>query len=175
MTTAVHTTALKLAGLRAMKEAKAAQGSPRTIAARAKAGQLNARQRIDLLFDPGSFVETGELARKSGAENPLGDGVVTGYGTVEGRPVCAFSHDVTIFGGSLGEVFGRKVTDLYDLALRVGCPIVGINDGGGARVQEGVASLASFADVGQMVVRARLRRTERLLGCLRGSRASGGG
>lgn len=149
-----ETTADKLAGLHAMQQAKAAQGSPRAVAARAAAGQLNARQRIELLFDPGSFVETGELARKSGAENPLGDGVVTGYGTVEGRPVCVFSHDATIFGGSLGEVFGRKVTDIYDLALRVGCPVVGINDGGGARVQEGVAALAFFADIGQVIVRA---------------------
>ena len=149
-----ETTADKLAGLHALQQAKAAQGSPRTIAARTEAGQLSARQRIELLLDPGSFVETGELARKPGAANPLGDGVVTGYGTVDGRPVCVFSHDATIFGGSLGEVFGRKVTDIYDLALRVGCPIVGINDGGGARVQEGVASLAFFANVGQMVVRA---------------------
>ncbi|MGZ4586528.1 MAG: acyl-CoA carboxylase subunit beta [Mycobacteriaceae bacterium] len=148
------TTAAKLAGLRAMQDAKAAQGSPRAIASRAEAGLLNARQRIDLLFDPGSFVETGELARKAGAGNPLGDGVVTGYGTVDGRPVCVFSHDATIFGGSLGEVFGRKVTDIYDLALRVGCPVVGINDGGGARVQEGVAALAFFADIGQVIVRA---------------------
>ncbi len=148
------TTAAKLASLLSMHEAKAAQGSPRAIAVRAEAGLLNARQRIDALFDPGSFVETGELARKSGADNPLGDGVVTGYGTVDGRPVCAFSHDATIFGGSLGEVFGRKVADIYELALRVGCPVVGINDGGGARVQEGVASLAFFADIGQVIVRA---------------------
>jgi len=97
-------------------------------------------------------VETGELARKSGAENPLGDGVVTGYGTVDGRQVCVFSHDATIFGGSLGEVFGRKVTDIYALALRVGCPVVGINDGGGARVQEGVAALAFFAEIAQVIV-----------------------
>jgi len=147
-------TADKLAGLHAMREAKAAQGSPRAIAARAESGQLNARQRIDLLFDAGSFDEMGELARKSGPDNPLGDGVVTGYGTVNGRPVCAYSHDATIFGGSLGEVFGRKITDTYDLALRVGCPVVGINDGGGARVQEGVASLAFFAELGHMIVRA---------------------
>jgi propionyl-CoA carboxylase beta chain len=152
MTAVSDSTAAKLAGLRAMQQAKAAQGSPRTIAARAEAGQLNARQRIDLLFDPGSFVETGELARKSGAENPLGDGVVTGYGTVDGRRVCVFSHDATIFGGSLGEVFGRKVTDIYALALRVGCPVVGINDGGGARVQEGVAALAFFAEIAQVIV-----------------------
>jgi len=154
VTTATHTTASKLTGLQALKEAKAKQGSARAIAARAEAGQLTARQRIELLLDPGTFVETGELARKAGAENPLGDGVVTGHGTVEGRPVCVFSQDATIFGGSLGEVFGRKVTDIYDLALRVGCPVVGINDGGGARVQEGVAALAFYADLGQVIVRA---------------------
>lgn len=123
-------------------------------------GKLTARERIDLLLDPGSFVEFDALARHRaynfGLEQrrPFGDGVVTGYGTIDGRRVCLFSQDFTIFGGSLGEVFAEKVVKIMDLALRMGVPLIGINDSGGARIQEGVVSLAGYADIFHRNVRA---------------------
>ncbi|MGH3684350.1 MAG: acyl-CoA carboxylase subunit beta, partial [Pseudonocardiaceae bacterium] len=116
-------------------------------------GRKTARERIDLLLDAGSFIELDELARHRcidfGQETnrPYGDGVVTGYGTVEGRPVCVFSQDAAIFGGSLGEVYGEKIVKVMDLAMRTGCPIIGINEGGGARIQEGVVSLALYGEI----------------------------
>jgi propionyl-CoA carboxylase beta chain len=105
------------------------------------------------MLDDGSFTETDELARHRSTafglqdERPYGDGVVTGYGTVDGRPVCVFSQDFTVFGGSLGEVFGEKIVKVMDLALRVGCPVIGINDSGGARIQEGVVSLGLYGEI----------------------------
>jgi propionyl-CoA carboxylase beta chain len=116
-------------------------------------GKLTARERIDALVDPGSFVELDALARHRchnfGMEQdrPYGDGVVTGYGTVDGRQVCLFAQDFTVFGGSLGEVYGEKIIKVLDLALRTGVPIIGINDSGGARIQEGVVSLAYYAEL----------------------------
>jgi propionyl-CoA carboxylase beta chain len=116
-------------------------------------GKATARQRIDSLLDPGSFVETGALVRHQttafglDANRPEGDGVITGHGTVDGRPVCLFSQDFSVLGGSLGEAHGRKIAQIHDLAIRIGAPIVGIWDGGGARIQEGVASLAQFAEI----------------------------
>ncbi|GAB3823454.1 acyl-CoA carboxylase subunit beta [Dactylosporangium cerinum] len=118
-------------------------------------GKLTARERMDLLFDPGSFVELDEFVRHRctdfgmGDNRPYGDGVVTGYGTVDGRQVCAFSQDFTILGGSMGEAFGGKVLKVMDLAMKIGCPIVGMNDSGGARIQEGVVSLAYYAELGR--------------------------
>src|SRR6476469_7003842 len=123
-------------------------------------GKLTARERLDLLLDAGSFVEFDALARHRsynfGLEErrPFGDGVVTGYGTIEGRKVCVFSQDFTIFGGSLGEVFAEKVVKLMDLALKLGVPMIGINDSGGARIQEGVVSLAGYADIFHRNVRS---------------------
>ena len=114
---------------------------------------MTARERIDALLDPGSFVETDALARHRAADfgmeknRPVGDGVITGYGTVDGRPVCIFSQDFTVFGGSLGEVYGEKIVKVMDLALKTGCPIVGINEGGGARIQEGVMGLARYGEI----------------------------
>ena len=116
-------------------------------------GKLTARERIELLLDPGSFTEFDELARHRAtdfgiaATRPYGDGVVTGYGTVDGRPVCVFSQDFTVFGGSLGEVYGEKIVKIMDHALKTGCPMIGINDGGGARIQEGVVALGLFAEI----------------------------
>src|SRR6202162_2926647 len=116
-------------------------------------GKLTARERIDKLLDPGSFTETDVFAvhRNSnfGMEERRirGDGVVTGWGTVDGRQVFVFSHDASVFGGSLGEVFAEKVTKIMDLAQRTRCPCIGINDSGGARIQEGVASLAGYAEI----------------------------
>jgi len=116
-------------------------------------GKLTARERIDLLMDPGSFVEldmfTRHRATGFGLEDnrPWGDGVITGHGTVDGRKVFVFSQDFTVFGGSLGEVFAEKICKVMDLAVRMGCPLIGLNDSGGARIQEGVVSLGGYADI----------------------------
>src|SRR6267143_1862948 len=116
-------------------------------------GKLTARERIELLVDPGTFTELDAFAVHRteafgmGEKKIAGDGVVTGYGTVDGREVFIFSHDASVFGGSLGEVFAEKVCKVMDLALRAGRPCVGINDSGGARIQEGVVSLAGYADI----------------------------
>ncbi len=116
-------------------------------------GKLTARERIELLFDPGTFVEVDRFVVHRTTyfgldkEKYLGDGVVTGFGKVNGRLVFAFSHDFTVFGGSLGEMFGRKVVKIMDMAAKVGAPIVGMNDSGGARIQEGVASLEAYGEI----------------------------
>ncbi len=114
---------------------------------------MTARDRIDQFLDPESFTELDELARHRATgfgvagNRPYGDGVVTGFGTVDGRPVCVYSQDFTVFGGSLGEVYGSKIVKVMDHALKIGCPIIGINDGGGARIQEGVVSLGLFGEI----------------------------
>ena len=113
---------------------------------------MTARERIDLLLDPGSFTEFDELARHRAHDfgiarnRPYGDGVVTGTGTVDGGRVAVFA-DFTVFGGSLGEVYGEKIVKVMDHAMKTGCPVVGINDGGGARIQEGVVALGLFAEI----------------------------
>jgi len=123
-------------------------------------GKLTARERIDLLLDEGSFTEldmfTRHRAHGFGLEDnrPWGDGVVTGHGTVDGRRVFVFSQDFTVFGGSLGEVFAEKICKVMDLAVKMGAPVIGINDSGGARIQEGVVSLAGYADIFYRNVRA---------------------
>ena len=123
-------------------------------------GKLTARERIDLLLDEGSFVELDRFALHRsdlfGMENNRipGDGVVTGHGTIDGRAVVVFSQDFTVFGGSLGEVFAEKICKVMDLAVKMGCPVIGINDSGGARIQEGVVSLAGYADIFYRNVRA---------------------
>src|SRR5262249_32124384 len=144
---APHTTAGKIADLERRRYEAVDAGSQRAVGQQDGRGKLTARERIDLLCDPGSFTEFDELARHRAtdfgiaATRPYGDGVVTGYGTVDGRPVCLFSQDFTVFGGSLGEVYGEKIVKIMDHALKTGCPIIGINDGGGARIQEGVVAL----------------------------------
>jgi propionyl-CoA carboxylase beta chain len=150
---APHTTAGKIADLARRREEAIHAGSAQAVEKQHKRGKLTARERIDLLLDPGSFTELDELARHRahdfGVEQtrPYGDGVVTGFGTVDGRPVCVFSQDFTVFGGSLGEVYGEKIVKIMDHAMKTGCPIVGINDGGGARIQEGVVALGLFAEI----------------------------
>src|SRR6186997_1632162 len=117
------------------------------------AGKLTARERIELLFDPATFEETDKLVthrcRDFGMESQVvpGDGVVTGRGLVEGRPVFAFAQDFTVFGGSLSETNAQKIVKVMDLAMKMGAPIVGLNDSGGARIQEGVISLGGYADI----------------------------
>ena len=149
----IHTTAGKLADLeRRLAEAVHA-GSEKAIEKQHAKGRRSARERIEMLFDEGTFVELDELARHRstafGLEKtrPYGDGVVTGYGEVDGRMVCVFSQDFTVFGGSLGEVYGEKITKVMDLAMRTGCPIIGINEGAGARIQEGVVSLGLYGEI----------------------------
>src|SRR5690606_4505574 len=119
----------------------------------AKRGKKSARERIDALLDEGSFVELDAFATHRSTNFGLdkrkvpGDGVVVGYGTIDGHQVCVYSQDFTVFGGSLGEVHGQKITKVMDLALRTGVPLIGISDGGGARIQEGVAALTQFAEI----------------------------
>ena len=114
-------------------------------------GKLTARERLDLLLDPGSFVELDAFVTHRatefglGGQHVLGDGVVTGHGTIDGRLVFVFSQDFTVFGGSLSEAYAEKIVKVMDLAMKVGAPVVGLNDSGGARIQEGVASLAGYA------------------------------
>ena len=127
-------------------------GSPRSIERQHAKGKMLARERIEYLLDDGSFNELDLLARHraqaSGLEErPYTDGVITGWGTVDGRKVFVFSQDFTVFGGALGEVFAEKIHKLMDLALKVGAPVVGLNDGAGARIQEGVVSLASYGGI----------------------------
>src|SRR3989440_7794739 len=117
------------------------------------AGKLTARERIDLLFDPGTFEEVDKLVthrcRDFGMEQQIvpGDGVVAGHGLIDGRPVFAFAQDFTVFGGSLSETNAAKIVKIMDLAVKLGAPIVGLNDSGGARIQEGVLSLGGYADI----------------------------
>ncbi len=144
------TTAELLAELREKLELAQEPGGEKAAAKRDKKGIASARARVHELLDPGSFLETGALARTPGDPNALfGDGVVTGRGTIDGRPVGVFSHDQTVFGGSLGEMFGRKVAALMEWCAMVACPIVGINDSGGARIQDAVTSLAWYAELGR--------------------------
>jgi len=148
-----HTTAGKLAEYERRVEAATHAGSERAVAKQHAAGKMTARERIDALLDPGTFTELDEFARHRStnfgmaARRPYGDGVVAGYGTIDGRQVCVFSQDVTVFGGSLGEVYGEKIVKVLDLAVRTGCPVIGINEGGGARIQEGVVSLGLYAEI----------------------------
>lgn len=137
----LHTTAEKLAELRERLELAKEPGGEKAAAKRDKKGIPSARARIYELVDPGSFMEIGALCRTPGDPNALyGDGVVTGHGLINGRPVGVFSHDQTVFGGTVGEMFGRKVARLMEWCAMVGCPIVGINDSGGARIQDAVTS-----------------------------------
>ncbi|WP_414935722.1 acyl-CoA carboxylase subunit beta [Amycolatopsis sp. cmx-11-51] len=156
----IHTTAGKLADLYRRYDEAVHAGSARAVEKQHAKGKKTARERIDLLLDEGSFVELDELAKHRSVNfgqeknRPYGDGVVTGYGTVDGRPVCVFSQDVTVFGGSLGEVYGEKIVKVMDLAIKTGRPIVGINEGGGARIQEGVVSLGLYGEIFNRNVKA---------------------
>jgi propionyl-CoA carboxylase beta chain len=141
------------ARLQQMEQQAELGGGADRIAKQHEAGKLTARERIDLLLDPGSFQELDKFVthRSSdfgmGDKKILGDGVVTGYGTVEGRKVFVFAQDFTVFGGSLSGAYAQKICKIMDLATRVGAPVVGLNDSGGARIQEGVESLAGYADI----------------------------
>src|SRR5690348_1647595 len=155
-----HTTAGKLADLERRYEEAVHAGSARAVEKQHAKGKMTARERLALLLDEGSFTEFDELARHRSTNfgmeknRPFGDGVVTGYGTVDGRPVAVFSQDVTVFGGALGQVYGEKIVKVLDFAMKVGCPVVGINEGGGARIQEGVVSLGLYGEIFHRTVRA---------------------
>ncbi|WNG23985.1 acyl-CoA carboxylase subunit beta [Cystobacter fuscus] len=134
------------------KQAELGGGADR-IAKQHEAGKLTARERIDLLLDPGSFTEMDKFVTHRSSDFGMGDkkipgdGVVTGYGTVEGRQVFVFAQDFTVFGGSLSGAYAQKICKIMDMAMRVGAPVIGLNDSGGARIQEGVESLAGYADI----------------------------
>ena len=156
----IHSSAGKLADLRRRTDEAVHAGSARGVAKQHAKGKQTARERLEVLLDPGSFVELDALARHRSrnfgveSKRPYGDGVITGYGTVDGRQVCVFSQDVTVFGGSLGEVYGEKIVKVQEMALRNGVPLIGINEGGGARIQEGVVSLGLYGDIFSNHVRA---------------------
>ncbi len=139
--------------LRSMREEALLGGGRERQERQHEKGKLTARERLDLLLDKGSFTELDMFVRHRtkdfglDSKRPLGDGVVTGYGTVDGRKVFVFSHDFTVFGGSLSETFAEKICKVMDLAMKVGAPVIGINDSGGARIQEGVLSLGGYADI----------------------------
>jgi len=143
----------RLEELGKLKEAALHAGSPAAVERQHARGKLTARERLEVLLDPGSFVELDMLARHRAhgfdieRTRPLTDGVVTGWGTVDGRKVFVFSQDFTVFGGALGEVFAEKIHKVMDLAESVGAPFVGLNDGAGARIQEGVVSLAAYGGI----------------------------
>ena len=148
-----HTTAGKLADLNHRMDDAVHAGSERAVEKQHAKGKLTARERLAMLLDEASFVEFDELARHRSVafgmdkNRPYGDGVVTGFGTVDGREVAVFAQDFTVFGGSLGQVFGEKIVKVMDFALKTGCPMIGINDSGGARIQEGVVSLGLYGEI----------------------------
>ncbi len=149
----IHTTAGKLADLDHRLDEAVHAGSARAVEKQHAKGKLTARERVEQLLDDGSFVELDELARHRSTnfgmqqKRPYGDGVVTGYGTIDGREVCVFAQDFTVFGGSLGQVYGEKICKVMDLAMKTGAPIIGINEGAGARIQEGVVSLGLYGEI----------------------------
>jgi propionyl-CoA carboxylase beta chain len=149
-----------LAELGARRAEAALGGGERRVEAQHAKGKLTARERLELLLDPGSFEEYDALVTHRATDfgmaeqRPAGDGVVTGWGTINGRQVYVFSQDFTVFGGSLSETHAQKICKVMDMAVRNGAPMIGLNDSGGARIQEGVASLAGYAEVFQRNVLA---------------------
>jgi len=147
------TYAERLRQLEAFKYEAIHAGSAAAVEKQHAKGKYTARERIEKLLDPGSFQELDVFVRHRTTDfameesRPYGDAVVTGHGTIDGRRVCVFSQDFTVFGGSLGEVMAEKICKVMDLAEKVGCPIIGINDSGGARIQEGVVALGGYGDV----------------------------
>jgi propionyl-CoA carboxylase beta chain len=143
----------QLAELEALRAASLAGGGEARMRGQHAKGKLSARERLDLLLDPGSFVELDRFVTHRATDFGLdqmripGDGVVTGYGTVHGRQVYVFSQDFTVFGGSLSEAHAEKIVKIMEMAMKTGAPVIGLNDSGGARIQEGVVSLAGYADI----------------------------
>src|SRR5262245_53566063 len=152
-TAGLKSTKEKLEEVHRLKEAAMLGGGPKRIEAQHKKGKLTARERLDLLLDPETFNELDMLVTHRSTDFGLaeqripGDGVVTGYGQIDGRLVYVFSQDFTVFGGSLSEAHSEKICKIMDLAMKTGAPVIGLNDSGGARIQEGVESLAGYADI----------------------------
>src|SRR5689334_10571642 len=150
---APETFAERLAQLEELRAAAIHHASEKAVEKQHAKGKYTARERIEKLLDPGSFQELDTYVRHRTSEfdmqknRPWGDAVVTGHGTIDGRRVCVFSQDFTVFGGSLGEAMAEKMCKIMDLAAKIGCPVIGINDSGGARIQEGVVSLGAYGDV----------------------------
>ncbi len=143
----------KIEHLRQQKAEAQLGGGQKRIEAQHQKGKLTARERLDLLLDEGSFQEVDMLVRHQYRDFGLdkqrfyGDGVVTGHGTIDGRLVFVFSQDFTVLGGSLSEAYGKKICKIMDMAMKVGAPVIGLNDSGGARIQEGVVSLGAYAEI----------------------------
>ena len=146
--------------LRRRKAQAEAGGGQQRIAAQHARGKMTARERIEQLVDEGSFVEVDSLVEHRCTDFDMdrnvipGDGVVCGHGTIDGRTIYCFAQDFTVYGGSLGEMHGLKICKILDMALKTGAPVIGLNDSGGARIQEGVASLGSYAEIFFRNVRA---------------------
>src|SRR5919202_1126794 len=146
-------TEAKLDQLQQLRDEAEHAAGPKAVERQRSQGKMLARERLESLLDPGSFVELDRYVRHRESNfgmlerRPYGDAVVTGYGTIFGRKVFVFSQDFTVFGGSLSEVFAEKICKVMDLAAKYGCPVIGINDSGGARIQEGVVSLAGYAEI----------------------------
>src|SRR3954451_1120843 len=151
--TEADSTEAKLRRLEELRDRARHAGAEKAVERQHEQGKLLARERAERLLDPGSFVELDRYVRHREPNfgmldrRPYGDAVVTGYGTIFGRKVFVFSQDFTVFGGSLSEVFAEKVCKIMDHAAKLGCPVIGINDSGGARIQEGVVSLAGYAEI----------------------------
>ncbi|WP_232549433.1 acyl-CoA carboxylase subunit beta [Propioniciclava soli] len=148
-----HTTAGKLGDLDARIEAALNAAGPDAAEKQHARGKMTARERIAALLDEGTFAEFDEFARHRsqsfgmGEKRPYTDGVITGVGAIHGRPVCVYSQDVAVFGGALGQVYGEKIVKIIDFATKTGCPLIGLIEGGGARIQEGAVSLGLYGDI----------------------------
>ncbi|CAB4665979.1 unannotated protein [freshwater metagenome] len=156
----LHTTAGKIQDLRDRLDEAVHAGSARATEKQHAKGKMTARERIAKLVDEGSFTELDEFARHRSTNfgmeknRPYGDGVVIGYGTIDGRSIALYSQDFTVMGGSLGEVFGEKMVKIAEFALKTGIPLIGISDSGGARIQEGVASLSGYGKIFRLNTRS---------------------
>ncbi|MCB0313877.1 MAG: methylmalonyl-CoA carboxyltransferase, partial [Calditrichaeota bacterium] len=143
----------KLEALRELQAEARQGGGEKRIEKMHEQGKLTARERLEVLLDEGSFEEIDMLVRHQtrdfglDKQRFLGDSVVVGTGTIEGRMVCVFSQDFTVFGGSLSAAHSQKICKIMDLAMKIGAPVIGLNDSGGARIQEGVVSLGAYADI----------------------------
>ncbi|MCT1460013.1 acyl-CoA carboxylase subunit beta [Aestuariimicrobium sp. p3-SID1156] len=149
----IHTTSGKIADLGRRIDEAVNAASPAAVEKQHAKGKMTARERVLELLDEGSFAELDQFSRHRSTafgmekKRPYGDGVVIGMGSIHGRPVCVFSQDVAIFGGALGQVYGEKIVKIIDFAIKTGCPLIGINEGGGARIQEGVVSLGLYGEI----------------------------
>ena len=140
----------KIEKLQNLRQKANAAGGEKRIATQHASGKLTARERIELLFDKNTFQEIDQFVKPANTKKEtgvLGDGVITGYGKINGRKICCYAQDFTVLGGSLSEISGKKICKLMDLAMKIGSPIIGIIDSGGARIQEGIGSLSGYSSI----------------------------